>query len=30
MALASFLDENSMSFQDCPLVAMGMERQEKL
>jgi hypothetical protein len=28
MALASFLDEDAMNFQDCrPLAAMGMERK---
>jgi hypothetical protein len=28
MAVASFLDEDAVSFQDCrPLVAMGMERK---
>jgi hypothetical protein len=28
MALASFLDEDAMSFQDCrPLAAMAMERK---
>jgi hypothetical protein len=28
MALASFLDEDAMNFQDCrPLAAIGMERE---
>jgi hypothetical protein len=28
MALASFLDEDAMNFQDCrPLAAMGMEQK---
>jgi hypothetical protein len=28
MALASFLDEDAMNFQDCrPLAAMGMEKK---
>jgi hypothetical protein len=31
IALASFLDEDAMSFQDCrPLAAMGMEQKARL